>query len=588
MGEEESAPEKGATEAVQNCLEASTAALAGEAKIRRAIQVMTSLISDSDTIKVFPAKWQMIRGKLQELNSGLSAAEHCHSTENQALSDLVTAIMESVRECQGLVHRCINLSYSGKLQMKSDLNLICVKFDAHIRNLSGIYSAGILSNGFEIVVSRPSFGASREDMRFYVKDLLTRLKIGSFQMKKQALVSLNEIIVVEGEKIVRIAVEMNEMVLLLADFLDSSESEVQEESAKSVLAIAGFDSLKKLLVRVGIIAPLIRVLDCGSAKGKEYAIKSLQKLTENADNAWSLSAHGGVTALLSICSNEESMGDLISPACVVLRNLTGVEEIKRFMIEEGAITTFVNLIRSRDELTQINAIEFLQTMAFGDESTRQMIIRGGGIRALLRALDPKSHLPSYKLRETAFKAVEILCFNSNDSLNLLVDCGFMDQLLYFLRKGEASIQELALKSAFRLSGTSEAAKKIMGDLGFMLEFLKFLEAKSREVREMAAEALFNVVMVPKNRKKFVQEDRNVGVILQLIDPEEGNSVKLKFLLSTLLSLSSSTSARRRICNSGYMKNLEKLAEIGVSDAKKITRKLSENRFQAMLSGILHS
>lgn len=29
---------------------------------------------------------------------------------------------------------------------------------------------------------------------FYVKDLLTRIKIGDIQMKKQALISLNEVI----------------------------------------------------------------------------------------------------------------------------------------------------------------------------------------------------------------------------------------------------------------------------------------------------------------------------------------------------------------------------------------------------------
>jgi hypothetical protein len=37
-----------------------------------------------------------------------------------------------------------------------------------------------------------------------------------------------------------------------------------------------------------------------------------------------------------------------------------------------------------------------------------------------------------------------------------------------------------------------------------------------------------------------------------------------------------------------MKNIEKLAQAEVSDAKKLVRKLSTNRFRSLLSGIWHS
>ncbi|GAB4831106.1 hypothetical protein Ancab_005117 [Ancistrocladus abbreviatus] len=564
----------------------TTAGGGGEKNLRRAILLISSLISESHTIRVFSVKWQVIRGKLEEMNTGLIAAENCHSTENQALFTLISSIISTVDECQDLARRCINVSYSGKLLMQSDLDLICSKFDSHIRNLSAIYTAGILSNMSALVVSKPGIGASREDMKFYVKDLFTRLKIGNSEMKKQALVSLNEI-VTEDEKYAAIVVELNEILLLLAKFLDSPEVEVQEEAAKLVSVIAGFDWLRSFLGGAGIIAPLIRVLEGGSSKGKECAIKSLQKLTENCDNAWSLSAHGGVTALLNVCSDAKLMEELIGPACGVLRNLVGVEEITRFMIEEGAIPTFIKLVNATDELTQINSIEFLQSIYFGDESIRQMIIKEGGLRALIRVLDPKSP-SSHKSRETALRAIQNLCFSSIHSLNLLLGYGFMDQLLYFLHRGEAPIQELALKAALRLSRTSEEAKKAMGRAGFMPEFIKFLEAKSYEVCEMAAEVLSVMVMVPKNKKKFVEEARNINLILQLIDPKEGNSGNLKFLLAILLSVSSCSTARKKILNSVHMKKIEKLAEDGVSDAKKIIRKLSSNRLQTMLNKILHS
>lgn len=471
--------------------------------------------------------------------------------------------------------------------MQSDLDKVISKLDYAVKGIAAIYStSGVVTGELALVVLKPNLGSTREDMRFYVKDLWTRLKIGDTQLKIQALVSLNEVIA-EDERYVKIVVEIGDFVIHLANCLDSTDLIIQEECAFAIAVISGFDCYKGVLIVSGVIGPLIRVVEKGSLKAKEYAIRSLEKLTENGDNAWALSAHGGVTALLNLCSKDEVDVELIGPSCLVLRNLVGVEEIKRFMIEGEAISTCIKLIKGRDELAQIGAAEFLQCMSSGDENVRQLVIKEGGIRALGRIFDPKSDF-SFKSRESALKAIENLCYSSVEYVNMLINYGFMDHLLYFLRKGDISIQELAFKSACRLCVTSEEARKAMGDGGFMAEFVKFLEAKSYEIREMAAEALSIIVAVPRNRKKFANDDHNIGLILQLVDPKEGNSGNFKFLLSIVLSLSSCNHARRKIAHSGYVKNIEKLADAGVSDAKKIVRKLSANRFRNMLNGIWHS
>ena len=74
----------------------------------------------------------------------------------------------------------------------------------------------------------------------------------------------------------------------------------------------------------------------------------------------------------------------------------------------------------------------------------------------------------------------------------------------------------------------------------------------------------------------------------MLDIEEGNSGNKRFLLSILNSLTGSSSGRRKIVNSGYMKNIEKLAEAEVYDAKKLVRKLSTNKFRSLLNGIWNS
>jgi len=560
---------------------------AGASGLRRAVELILAVLSLSHSIRVFAGKWQLIRNKLEELHGGLVAAENCDSGASPSLSRLAAAVAATATECHDLCRRCVDVSYSGKLLMQSDLDVAFAKLDAHARKLSEIYKRGILTNGFALVVSKPSLGASKEDMRFYVRDLTTRMKIGDLGMKRQALRNLLEV-VLEDEKYVKVIVDVAEVVHLLVGFLGSNEVEIQEESTKVVSVVAGFDSYKGVLVGAGVISPLVKVLDCGSDLGKVAAARCLVKLTENSDNAWSVSAHGGVSVLLKICGGADCGGDLVAPACGVLRNLVGVEEIKRFMVDEGAVLTFIKLVRSKEEAIQVNSIGFILTIASGDELVRQMVIREGGIRALMRVLDPKWSY-SCKTREVAMRALEDLCFCSPSSVVVLMSYGFVDQLIYYIRNGEVSIQELALKVAFRLCGTSEEAKKAMGDAGFMPEFVKFLNAKSFEVREMAAEALSGMVMVPRNRKRFVQDDQNITLLLQLLDPEEGNSGNKKFLISILMSLTSCTSGRKKIVSSGYAKNIEKLADAEVSsDAKRLVKKLSTNRFRSMLSGIWHS
>ena len=552
------------------------------------IEIISSLISLTHSVKVFVSKWQSIRVKLEELHSGLIAIEnsefeHSH-IENPAISGLLSAMLLTTKECHDLARRCVDLSYSGKLLMQSDLNVILTKLDRHVSNLSDLYTAGVLTQNHALVVSKPSVTACRDDMRFYIRDLLTRMKVGDTRMRRQALVNLYEV-VVEDEKYVRVMLELDGVVNVLVNFLDSTEAQIQVESTKVVEVISGFDSYKAVLIGAGVVGPLIRVLECGSEMGKEVALKCLMKLTENSDNSWSVSAHGGVTALLKICGSDCKV-ELVGYACGVLRNLIGVEEIKRFMIEEGAIPMFVKLARCKDEILLMIAIEFLQSIAFEDELIREMILREGGIRALLRVVDPRWSYSS-KTREVALRAIENLCFSSSSAMNILMNHGFVDQIMYFVRNGEVSVQELALKVAFRLCGTSEGAKKALGDAGFMPELVKFLNCKSFEVREMAAEALSGLVLVPKNRKKFAQDDRNIGLLLQLLEKEEGNSGNKRFLLSILTSLTSCSSVKRKIVNSGYMKNIEKLAQ-AETDAKRLVRKLSTNRFRSMLSGIWHS
>ncbi|KAK1305274.1 hypothetical protein QJS10_CPB11g01001 [Acorus calamus] len=556
--------------------------------IHKATTLITSLVSFTHTVKIFQVKWQSIRAKLEQLNSGLSAIEFedVGSDEDSQLSELARSLALTLKETSDLARCCAELSFSGKLLMQSDLDIIASKLDLHLRTLNSIYASGVLARSDAIVVSKPVQTATRDDMKFYVRDLFTRLRIGDANMRTQALIALGEALR-DNERYVKIvAFEIGEILGVLVDLLEFGDSGIQEEAAEVILAIAGSGAYKARLVNVGVIAPLIRVLEGGSELGKERSVGALKRLTENSDNAWSVSAHGGVTALLKICRDCcDGSTELVVSAIVVLRNLSGVGEIRRFMFEEGVVSTLMKLLRSKDEALLVQTIEFLTNIVSGDEAVRQRVVKDGGVQLLVRVLDPKNPFSS-KAREVVLRGIEKLCFSSSDSMNVLMGAGFLDRVLFFMRFGEIATQELALKSVFHLCMIEEA-KKAMGEGGFMSELLNSLDAKSIEGREMAAEALLNLVSVPKNRKRFAQEDYNVDRILQLLAPGEVVLENfMKCLLSVALALADSNTGRQKIATSKHIKHIEVLAKANVVDAKRILKKLSTNRFRSILNGIL--
>ncbi|KAL8259363.1 hypothetical protein R6Q59_027316 [Mikania micrantha] len=561
--------------------------LAGKSRFRLPTDQISSLIILSHSIKAFSPRWKLIRNKLNEILSilGLLSPDIQDSGDHSAFSGAIQAIEETIEFTTQLAYKCIDLSYNGKLLMQSDLDIICEKFNTHIKSLTELSSSDCLStNGdYAIVVSRPGPAASKDDIKFYINDLFSRFKIGSNEMKNQALVCFNEVIQ-EDERFVKIAMEIEGFVHGLMEFLCSKDLGIQEEALKSLDMICGFDSYKGVLVSIGVVAPLIRVLECGSDLSKSLSTRCLMKCTAASENAWSVSAHGGVTSLLRISASDcENSGELVGLACGVLKNLVGVEEIKRFIVEEGALPIFINLIKSRNEVSQISSMEFLQAIAFGDQLVSNSIFNEGGIRVLIHVLDPKSSFSS-KSRDTSIRVIMSLC---SDSTRLsLLSYGFMDHILHFLHEGDILIQESSLKAAFWLSGISDDFKKAMGDAGFIQVVIKFIAAKPIELRDLASETLSNLVSIPKNRKRLVDNEQNVSLIMQSIDVERASNNR-KLLLPIIMSLSRCNSGRKQILSSGYLKNIEKLADDQVSDARKILRNLSSNRFVRLVRGIWH-
>ncbi|GJN32725.1 hypothetical protein PR202_gb21248 [Eleusine coracana subsp. coracana] len=587
------------------------------------------ILDDSLSASLFPVKWQLIRDRLNRLHAGLADITVTSTTSDDddgsdeggraAFAALLRGAAETARAGRDLVPRSEGRSYGGgKLRLRSDLDLLASALDAHAAALDEVHASGPLAGGARaLVVPPPPPGAPRDDVRFYARDLLARARVGGARMRREAAAALADLLRGGGggderwARVVAAEVAADGIGVLVA-LMECGEAGVQEDAMDAVSVIAGFDARRADLVVGGVVAPLVRVLDSGAGPTgvRERAARVLCRLTENSDNAWAVAAHGGVTALLNACFSVDSnsSGDLACAACRVLRNLAGVDEIRKFMVTDaGAVPVLVSLIaQSHDDAARIQATELLAAMAAsagdGEGSVRDAVVQSGAIECLVHALDP-SPTRSSKSREVALRAIDALCFPSSSSpttatstVERLLAAGFLDRVLALLRDaGDAALQHCALKSAHRLchassSSSEEETKKAMGDAGFMPELAAVVASQKspEKARELAAEALCALAAVQRNRRRFVQEDRAAGVaqlVQALPRTEEKASPTTRFVLATLLHVADSSSGRRKIVSSEHFRNLEKLAEANVPDAKRLVKKLGGSKLRSIFHGI---
>ncbi|KAF3337089.1 vacuolar protein 8-like isoform X1 [Carex littledalei] len=555
-----------------------------ETNFEKALELLTSLISSSYSTQCFPLKWQLIRAKLEDLCSSLN---HATISQNSDPSPFVQSLMSTLDEIQLVAVHSSDKSYNGgRLLLMSNLNKIISELDFHIKELSETFSPGVyLAYSHAIVPAKPANDARLDYIKFYIRDIFSRLTIASSDVKAQTLATLGEFLS-EDERYVQILTqEIDDATEILVNLLESEDVGIKEEALGVVSVTAGFDSYKGYLARAGVMGPLVHALEKGGTLlGKERAVNALSKLTDNSENVWSFSAHGGVSAIvLNLnCSEDDiiSSSELISSICVIMRNLMRVDEIKRFIVDEGAIRVLINLLNMKllEENCKIRLVEFLGEIYCHDEMNKRKMVDESLIASLTELVDP--NLPfCLKTREVSLKFIEsLLPYFAPDAA--LVRC-----IIFYLKIEDSTIRESALKIMWKLCKVSDQYKCSIGESGALIELLQLVSAKSFQVREMAAETISNLASVNYVRQTFIQDENSLKELMRLLDPNESKSATTKFLLSALMSLAESNCGRIKIISSGHVGNVEKLAEFGESDAKNIMKKLSRNRLQSILSKI---
>lgn len=138
--------------------------------VQRLIPILLITVS---TIEVFIGRWQIVRTILEQLKAPVTlVAESPHWTENDLIKELLPDMRSSLKQARDLAKQCGEMSYSRKLLMQSDLDVVAAKLNLHLHDLDLLTKSGVLRYSNAIVLSMPGRGAGREDVVFFYQGSL--------------------------------------------------------------------------------------------------------------------------------------------------------------------------------------------------------------------------------------------------------------------------------------------------------------------------------------------------------------------------------------------------------------------------------
>ncbi|GFY90302.1 ARM repeat superfamily protein [Actinidia rufa] len=520
-------------------------------------------------VKGFPGRWKMIISKLEQIPSRLSdLSSHPCFSKNTLCREQLQAVSKTLNESIELAEVCMGDKYEGKLRMQSDLDALTGKMDLNLRDCGLLIKTGVLG---EVTFPFPMVPNSTEQeisIHTDIRELLARLQIGHLEAKHRALDRLVELMK-EDEKTV-LAVLGRSNIAALVQLLTATSPKIREKTATVICSLAESGICENWLASEGVLTPLIRLVEWGSAVGMEKAAISLQRLSLSAETARSIVGYGGARPLIEMCLAGDSV--LQASAACALKNLSAVPEVRQNLAEEGIIKVMIDLLDHGILLgSKEYAAECLQNLSSNNENLRRTVVSEGGIQSLLAYLD--GPLP----QESAVGALRNLV--GSISLYDLVSLGLIPRLVHVLKSGSVGAQQAAASAVCSLCSSVEM-KKLVGESGFIPLLVKMLEAKTNGAREVAAQAISMLVTLSHNRRAVKRDDKSVPNLVQLLDPSPKNTAK-KYAVLCLVSISSSKKCRKVMISYGAIGYLKKMTEMDIPGAKKLLEGLERGKLRSL-------
>ncbi|KAH6834186.1 ARM repeat superfamily protein [Perilla frutescens var. hirtella] len=542
--------------------------------------LLDHLLPAALSVPSFTSRWQAIRRKLAAVKSLLAEiSDSPHWSENPLLPTLLPAILSTLRRTETLCHHCSDASFSGgKLLMQSDLDMAAGWLSRQINDLELLLRSGVLHQSTAIVLSRPdAANSSKDELAFFVRDLFTRLQIGGLEFKKKALDSLIQLLSDDDKSAAVVAKEGN--ISCLVSFLDpNAHYSIRELAVVAVsLLVSAGDSPRKCVFEEGALGPLLRIIECGTMPMKESAAMAVEFITDDPDNAWAISAYGGVPILIELCKSGSIAAQ--SHAAGAMRNVSSVEEIRIALAEEGAIPVLMQLLVSGIPSTQGKAANCISILASTNEHFRGLLLQDRGLQRLLQLFCDCSNSDTM---EHVLRAIYSLSVSDTGYRMLSGSTAFILQIADLVKHGNVMLQHISASLLANLAISDGNKRAVVGCMGSLVKLME--SVKPDGMQEVGAKALLSLLTVKSNKKEFVRDEKSLMRLMQMLDPKNEVVCK-KFPVAVVAAIMAggSQGCRKKLVAAGAYVHVQRLAELEVAGAKKALQRLSANRLTSILT-----
>ncbi|CAI9090227.1 OLC1v1024955C1 [Oldenlandia corymbosa var. corymbosa] len=537
-------------------------------------QLLTKLLPATLSITSFASRWQVLRSKLASLKSMISElSDSSHWSDNPLVLALLPNLYATLVRVQTLCHQCCDCSFTpGKLLMQSDLDMCAGWLSKQIHDLDLLLRSGVLRQSTAIVLSHPSINSSKEDLSLFVKDLFTRLQIGGTEFKKKALDSLIQLLSEDDKAAVLVSKDGDVGYLISLLDVNNVNPFVREQAVLAVSMLASInEQSRKCVFEEGALGPLLRIIDSGSMPLKEKAALALECITADPENAWAVSAYGGVSILVELCKSGSVVAQ--SHAIGVIRNVSTNEDVRTALAEEGAIPMLLQFLVSGDASVQEKAANCVAILASSSEYLRSLLLREKGLHRLLQLLNELSNSDTM---EHVLRAIFSLSGTESAFRILSSSTAFIVQVADLIKHGNLILQHISASLLAKLSISENNKRAISGCMGPLVKLME--SAKPDGLQEVAANALVSLLAVRSNRKELVRDEKSVMRLVQMLDPRN-DFVSKKFPIAVVSAIMAggSQGCRKRLLAAGAYGHLQRLVEMEVVGAKKALQRLSGNR-----------
>ncbi|KAI3465610.1 hypothetical protein Pfo_022273 [Paulownia fortunei] len=542
-------------------------------------QLLTQVIPATLSITCFASRWQVLRSKLASLKSLLSeVSDSPHWSENPLLLPLLPALLSTLRRTETLCHHCSDASFSrGKLLMQSDLDMAAGWLSNQINDLELLLRSGVLHQSTAIVLSRPEASSSKEEVAFFIKDLFTRLQIGGLEFKRKALDSLIQLLSEDDKSAAVVAKEGNVGCLISLLDLNAHDS-IRELAVLAVsLLVSAGDLPRKCVFEEGALGPLLRIIECGSMPMKERASMAVEFITADPDNAWAISAYGGVPILIDLCKSGSLTAQ--SHAAGAIRNVSTVEEIRIALAEEGAVPVLMQLLVSGSPSAQGKAANCISILASASEYFRGLLLQERGLQRLLHLFHECLTSDTF---EHVLRAIYSLSVSDTSYRMLSGSTTFIVQIAELVKHGNVMFQHISASLLANLAISDGNKRAIAGCMGSLVKLME--SVKPDGMQEVGAKALLSLLSVKSNRKELVRDEKSLMRLVQMLDPKnEVVSKKFPVAVVAAIMAGGSQGCRKKLVAAGAYAHVQRLAELEVAGAKKGLQRLSANRLTSILT-----